>query len=82
MKCVLSVSSELLFSSIITLILMLYSVLQGLDEQSSLGLKHLLLGAIQKCLGNIKDAVQVCSISSGCCNSLCVQTKVIYLEKS
>uniref|UniRef100_A0A672Q5W2 Tetratricopeptide repeat domain 39C n=1 Tax=Sinocyclocheilus grahami TaxID=75366 RepID=A0A672Q5W2_SINGR len=33
-------------------------VLQGLDEQSSLGLKHLLLGAIQKCLGNIKDAVQ------------------------
>uniref|UniRef100_A0A8C2IVB9 Tetratricopeptide repeat domain 39C n=1 Tax=Cyprinus carpio TaxID=7962 RepID=A0A8C2IVB9_CYPCA len=30
----------------------------GLDEQSSLGLKHLLLGAIQKCLGNIKDAVQ------------------------
>ncbi|XP_042605197.1 tetratricopeptide repeat protein 39C [Cyprinus carpio] len=33
-------------------------VLQGLDEQPSLGLKHLLLGAIQKCLGNIKDAVQ------------------------
>lgn len=33
-------------------------VLQGLDEQSSLGLKHLLLGAIHKCLGNIKDAVQ------------------------
>uniref|UniRef100_A0A8C2PUS8 Tetratricopeptide repeat domain 39C n=1 Tax=Cyprinus carpio TaxID=7962 RepID=A0A8C2PUS8_CYPCA len=33
-------------------------LLQGLDEQSSLGLKHLLLGAIQKCLGNIKDAVQ------------------------
>ncbi|XP_048020444.1 tetratricopeptide repeat protein 39C [Chanodichthys erythropterus] len=33
-------------------------VLQGLDDQSSLGLKHLLLGAIQKCLGNIKDAVQ------------------------
>uniref|UniRef100_A0A672Q5R7 Tetratricopeptide repeat domain 39C n=1 Tax=Sinocyclocheilus grahami TaxID=75366 RepID=A0A672Q5R7_SINGR len=27
-------------------------------SQSSLGLKHLLLGAIQKCLGNIKDAVQ------------------------
>ncbi|XP_026054175.1 tetratricopeptide repeat protein 39C [Carassius auratus] len=33
-------------------------VLQGLDEQSSLGLRRLLLGAIQKCLGNIKDAVQ------------------------
>ncbi|KAG1945782.1 tetratricopeptide repeat protein 39C [Pimephales promelas] len=33
-------------------------VLQGLDDPSSLGLKHLLLGAIQKCLGNIKDAVQ------------------------
>ncbi|XP_016376654.1 tetratricopeptide repeat protein 39C [Sinocyclocheilus rhinocerous] len=33
-------------------------VLQGLDEQPSLGLKHLLLGSIQKCLGNIKDAVQ------------------------
>uniref|UniRef100_A0A671SVL5 Tetratricopeptide repeat protein 39C n=1 Tax=Sinocyclocheilus anshuiensis TaxID=1608454 RepID=A0A671SVL5_9TELE len=58
MKSVLSVSSERLFSLMMTLILMLYSVLQGLDEQSSLGLKHLLLGAIQKCLGNIKDAVQ------------------------
>lgn len=33
-------------------------VLQGLDDQSSIGLKHLLLGAIQKCLGNIKDALQ------------------------
>ncbi|KAA0712147.1 Tetratricopeptide repeat protein 39C [Triplophysa tibetana] len=33
-------------------------VLQGLDDQSSLGLKHLLLGAIQKCLGNIKDGIQ------------------------
>ncbi|XP_051550899.1 tetratricopeptide repeat protein 39C [Myxocyprinus asiaticus] len=33
-------------------------VLQGLDDQSSLGLKHLLLGAIQKCLGNIIDAIQ------------------------
>ncbi|XP_051978331.1 tetratricopeptide repeat protein 39C [Xyrauchen texanus] len=33
-------------------------VLQGLDDQSSLGLKHLLLGAIQKCLGNIVDAIQ------------------------
>uniref|UniRef100_A0A671NZQ6 Tetratricopeptide repeat protein 39C-like n=1 Tax=Sinocyclocheilus anshuiensis TaxID=1608454 RepID=A0A671NZQ6_9TELE len=33
-------------------------VLQGLDEQPGLGLKHLLLGSIQKCLGNIKDAVQ------------------------
>lgn len=33
-------------------------VLQGLDDPSCQGLKHLLLGAIQKCLGNIKDAVQ------------------------
>ncbi|KAL2090258.1 hypothetical protein ACEWY4_014946 [Coilia grayii] len=33
-------------------------VLQGLEDPSSQGLKHLLLGAIQKCLGNIKDAVQ------------------------
>uniref|UniRef100_A0A8C1IUI4 Tetratricopeptide repeat domain 39C n=1 Tax=Cyprinus carpio TaxID=7962 RepID=A0A8C1IUI4_CYPCA len=57
-------------------------VLQGLDEQPSLGLKHLLLGAIQKCLGNIKDAVQVCSISSGGCNSLCVQTKTLSKGRS
>ncbi|XP_041913283.1 tetratricopeptide repeat protein 39C isoform X2 [Alosa pseudoharengus] len=33
-------------------------VLQGLEDPSSYGLRHLLLGAIQKCLGNIKDAVQ------------------------
>ncbi|XP_066503897.1 tetratricopeptide repeat protein 39C [Hoplias malabaricus] len=33
-------------------------VLQGLDDPSCQGLKHLLLGAIQKCLGNIKDAIQ------------------------
>ncbi|XP_012680772.1 tetratricopeptide repeat protein 39C [Clupea harengus] len=33
-------------------------VLQGLEDPSSYGLRHLLLGAIQKSLGNIKDAVQ------------------------
>ncbi|XP_051549767.1 tetratricopeptide repeat protein 39C-like [Myxocyprinus asiaticus] len=33
-------------------------VLQGLDDQSSHGLKHLLRGAIQKCLGNFMGAVQ------------------------
>lgn len=35
------------------------SVLQGLEDPSCNGLRYLLLGAIQKCLGNIKDAVQV-----------------------
>ncbi|XP_007240159.3 tetratricopeptide repeat protein 39C [Astyanax mexicanus] len=38
-------------------------VLQGLDDPSCQGLKHLLLGAIQKCLGNIKDAVQSCQMA-------------------
>lgn len=33
-------------------------VLQGLEDPSCNGLRYLLLGAIQKCLGNIKDAVQ------------------------
>ncbi|KAK1806082.1 hypothetical protein P4O66_013133 [Electrophorus voltai] len=33
-------------------------VLQGLDDPCCQGLKHLLLGAIKKCLGNIKDAIQ------------------------
>lgn len=33
-------------------------VLQGLNEPSCHGLRYLLLGAIQKCLGNIKDAIQ------------------------
>ncbi|XP_045906372.1 tetratricopeptide repeat protein 39C-like isoform X1 [Micropterus dolomieu] len=34
-------------------------VLQSLDEASCRGLKHLLLGAIHKCHGNMRDAVQV-----------------------
>uniref|UniRef100_A0AAY4DAG6 Tetratricopeptide repeat domain 39C n=1 Tax=Denticeps clupeoides TaxID=299321 RepID=A0AAY4DAG6_9TELE len=33
-------------------------VLRALDDPSCHGLKNLLLGSIQKCLGNIKDAVQ------------------------
>lgn len=35
------------------------SVLQGIDDASCAGLKNLLLGAINKCLLNTKDAVQV-----------------------
>ncbi|XP_030647605.1 tetratricopeptide repeat protein 39C [Chanos chanos] len=37
---------------------LMIQVLQSLEDPSSQGLKHLLLGAIQKCLGNSKDAVQ------------------------
>ncbi|KAM6990460.1 tetratricopeptide repeat protein 39C-like [Tautogolabrus adspersus] len=33
-------------------------VLQGIDDASSAGLKHLLLGAIHKCLHKTKDAIQ------------------------
>uniref|UniRef100_H3CC74 Tetratricopeptide repeat domain 39C n=1 Tax=Tetraodon nigroviridis TaxID=99883 RepID=H3CC74_TETNG len=33
-------------------------VLQGLDESSCKGLKHLFLGAVHKCLGNTKDSTQ------------------------
>ncbi|KAM9844589.1 tetratricopeptide repeat protein 39C-like isoform 1-T2 [Aulostomus maculatus] len=33
-------------------------VLQGIDDASCAGLKHLLLGAISKCLHNTKDAIQ------------------------
>ncbi|XP_069548130.1 tetratricopeptide repeat protein 39C-like [Brachyistius frenatus] len=33
-------------------------VLQGIDDVSSAGLKNLLLGAINKCLHNTKDAIQ------------------------
>ncbi|KAK2835975.1 hypothetical protein Q5P01_016459 [Channa striata] len=33
-------------------------VLQSLDEASCRGLKHLLLGAIHKCHGNMRDAIQ------------------------
>ncbi|KAM3875694.1 tetratricopeptide repeat protein 39C isoform 2-T2 [Diretmus argenteus] len=37
---------------------MMNQVLQSLDDASCRGLKHLLLGAIHKCHGNMKDAVQ------------------------
>lgn len=37
----------------------LTAVLQSVDEPSCRGLKHLLLGSILKCQGNIRDAVQV-----------------------
>ncbi|TNM87697.1 tetratricopeptide repeat protein 39C-like [Takifugu flavidus] len=33
-------------------------VLQGLDEISCMGLKHLFLGAVHKCHGNMKDCIQ------------------------
>ncbi|KAG5850424.1 hypothetical protein ANANG_G00082270 [Anguilla anguilla] len=33
-------------------------VLQDVDDPSHTGLKNLLLGAIHKCLGNTKDAIQ------------------------
>lgn len=36
-----------------------WTVLQSVDEASCRGLKHLLLGAIHKCHGNMRDAVQV-----------------------
>jgi hypothetical protein len=32
------------------------------DDSSVVGLKHLLLGAIHKCLGNSQDALQVSSL--------------------
>lgn len=43
-------------------------VLQGIDDASCAGLKNLLLGAINKCLHNTKDAIQVfsCSVNSEC----------------
>nr|XP_046248666.1 tetratricopeptide repeat protein 39C-like [Scatophagus argus] len=39
-------------------------VLQSLDEASCRGLKHLLLGAIHKCLGNMRDAVQAFQLAA------------------
>lgn len=36
-----------------------FLVLQGVDDASCAGLKNLLLGAINKCLHNTKDAIQV-----------------------
>ncbi len=43
----------------VAILLCVYSVLQSLDEASCRGLKHLLLGAVHKCHGNMRDAVQV-----------------------
>lgn len=40
-------------------ILFYFLVLQGIDDASCAGLKYLLLGAINKCLHNTKDAIQV-----------------------
>lgn len=66
----------------------LLSVLQGLDDQSCQGLKHLLLGAIQKCLGNIKDAVQVCFTLNDlhykaiCVLIVCLLVNLTYLEQT
>uniref|UniRef100_A0A8C5GM04 Tetratricopeptide repeat protein 39C-like n=1 Tax=Gouania willdenowi TaxID=441366 RepID=A0A8C5GM04_GOUWI len=40
-------------------------VLQRLDETSCRGLKHLLLGAIHKCHGNVRDAVQSFQMAVG-----------------
>lgn len=37
-------------------------MLQSLDEASCRGLKHLLLGAVHKCHGNMRDAIQVSSL--------------------
>ena len=39
------------------------SVLQGIDDASCTGLKHLLLGAIHRTLHNTKEAIQVRSHS-------------------
>lgn len=36
-------------------------VLQEIDDVSIAGLKNLLLGDIHRCLGNIKDAIEVLS---------------------
>lgn len=41
----------------------LCAALQGVEDASCAGLKHLLLGAINKCLHNAKDAIQVCARS-------------------
>ncbi|KAI4828864.1 hypothetical protein KUCAC02_022936 [Chaenocephalus aceratus] len=40
-------------------------VLQSLDEASCRGLKHLLLGAVHKCHGNMRDAVQSFQLAAG-----------------
>lgn len=53
------ISVGLLFLPCVSTSCDLHSVLQSLDEPSCRGLKHLLLGSIHKCHGNIRDAVQV-----------------------
>lgn len=37
----------------------MFAALQGVEDASCAGLKYLLLGAINKCLHNAKEAVQV-----------------------
>ncbi|KAG8003523.1 Tetratricopeptide repeat protein 39C [Nibea albiflora] len=39
-------------------------VLQSLDEASCRGLKHLLLGAVHKCHGNMRDAIQAFQLAA------------------
>ncbi|KAJ8272626.1 hypothetical protein GJAV_G00091450 [Gymnothorax javanicus] len=39
-------------------------VLQGINDVACMGLKNLLLGAIHKCLGNTKDAIQCFQLSA------------------
>uniref|UniRef100_A0A3Q3FW92 Tetratricopeptide repeat domain 39C n=1 Tax=Labrus bergylta TaxID=56723 RepID=A0A3Q3FW92_9LABR len=53
----LSVESSLICCCVIKCIV-LFVVLQGIDDASSAGLKNLLLGAIHKCLHKTKDAIQ------------------------
>lgn len=38
-----------------------FLALQGVEDASCTGLKYLLLGAINKCLHNTKEAIQVCA---------------------
>ncbi|XP_020777980.2 tetratricopeptide repeat protein 39C-like isoform X1 [Boleophthalmus pectinirostris] len=57
-------------------------VLQGIDDASSTGLKYLLLGAINKCLHNTKEAVQYFHLAArdevGCLTNSYVQPYSCY----
>lgn len=53
------ISKNLILPRVMIFPLHVYSVLQSLDEASCRGLKHLLLGAVHKCHGNMRDAIQV-----------------------
>lgn len=67
-------------------------VLQLMEDSSCAGLKHLLLGAVYKCLGNSTDAVQSFQVAlrdePGCLSNSYVQPYSLYelgcifLEKS